>query len=60
MRISSTCSTAINTFMLIVGYGTDGNGVNFYRLKGSFGNNVGSGGYFLVERSASGVGVAGV
>ena len=56
----TTCGTGITNLVLIVGYGNDNNGIPYYRVKGSFGNNWGSGGYIRVERSGNSIGTAGI
>ena len=48
--MTGPCGTETDHSALLVGYGTDANGVQYYKLKNSWGTSWGMAGYALVAR----------
>jgi len=54
----STCSTTqLDHAILIVGYGTSSSGVNFWKVKNSWGASWGEAGYFRIQRNVGACGL---
>merc|ERR1712087_689115 len=58
--LSGACEGEIDHAMLVVGYGTDANGVDYWKVKNSFGKTWGMDGYVLVKRGVAGEGECGI
>jgi len=58
---SNVCGTTLNHGVLLVGYGTE-NGMDYWKIKNSWGDNWGDNGYVKIERSnkTNDVGTCGV
>merc|ERR1712032_18799 len=57
--LDKTCGTNLNHGVLVVGYGTEG-GVDFWKVKNSWGPRWGLGGFILIKRGLSGSGQCGI
>lgn len=58
---STTCgntSMDVNHAVLAVGYGTDESGMDYWKIKNSWGSDWGDEGFFLIERGVNMCGIA--
>jgi len=55
--MTGTCGTALDHAVLVVGYGTE-DGVDYWKIKNSWGSYWGEGGYIKIERGSNKCGVA--
>lgn len=57
--LTKSCGTKLDHGVLIVGYGTD-NGVDYWKVRNSWGPNWGENGYIRIERGVAGEGECGI
>lgn len=50
---STTCGTYLDHAVLVIGYGTDSTGVNYWLLKNSWGTRWGESGYFRILKETT-------
>ena len=55
--MTGNCNTALDHAVLVVGYGTE-DGVDYWKIKNSWGDFWGEGGYIKIERGTNKCGVA--
>lgn len=59
--LESDCGTEVDHGVLLVGYGSDpATGTNYWKIKNSYGQDWGMGGYALLERGKPGPGECGL
>ena len=58
--IDSECGVLVDHCITLTGYGTDESGVEYWKLKNSWGEDWGEEGYVRIERTSSGVGMCGM
>lgn len=58
---STSCGTGLNHAVLLVGYGTDANGQQYWLVKNSWGTGWGESGYIRIAKSSTnGAGICGL
>jgi len=58
--LTKTCGTKLDHGVLLVGYGTSEDGVDYWKVKNSWGANWGENGFIRLERGVSGEGECGI
>jgi len=58
--LTATCGSQLDHGVLLVGYGTDSNGTDYWIVKNSWGPTWGDNGYIMLERGVSGAGECGL
>merc|ERR1712046_293435 len=58
--LKSTCGSQLDHGVLVVGYGTDPTGGDYWKVKNSWGSSWGMNGYVLLQRGKSGSGECGI